>query len=709
MQAVSDFPKRPVTRMPRFPALRRRDRIPVAHPLFVALSLLFSGACVAADGAAPHHDGVVTLDTLVVTDLTPTLAMTFVTDTKLPRQPVPASDGADYLKTVPGFSLIRSGGTNGDPVLRGMFGSRLNLLADGGHMDGACPARMDNTLSYVSPETYDRLEVVKGPQTVLWGPGASAGTVRFERDIPFFDAPGMKLNAGVTFGSFGRNDQVIDTSAGNADLYARVTANRSESDDYVDGNGDDVPSAWKKWNADAAFGWAPDADSLVEVSAGSGDGDARYAGRAMDGSQFRRTSYGARAERRNFEGSLDKVDARLYYNDVDHVMDNYTLREPDPHGSMPMPIASNVGQTTTGGRLALAWSTDAWNLDAGLDARESRHRKRGAMGRDAYRAQPWTHDARSDNIGVFAELGWNLAPGSKLVGGLRLDRASVEDQRATTGSMMPRPNPTQGQTRRDTLPSGLVRWEIQPQGSATMWHLGLGHVERMPDYWELFSPTLGPAGSANAFAGIEPERTTQLDVGMHYRADRWDAWASLYAGRIQDYILFQYSQGMMGAVTRATNVDADTRGGEVGFDFRPNGEWKLGGSLAYAWGQIDGVGALPQMPPLDARFTASYDNKRWSAGALWRVVAAQDRVNPGYGNVVGQDLGPTPGFAVFSINGGYRFTERLQLAAGIDNLFDRAYAEHLNLAGNAAFGYPGDPTPINEPARSAWLKLNYRY
>ena len=91
---------------------------------------------------------------------------------------MPASDGADYLKTIPGFSAIRNGGSNGDPVLRGMFGSRLNLVSNDGSMPGACPARMDNPMSYVSPETFDRLVVVKGPQTVLWGPGASAGTVR---------------------------------------------------------------------------------------------------------------------------------------------------------------------------------------------------------------------------------------------------------------------------------------------------------------------------------------------------------------------------------------------------------------------------------------------------------------------------------------------------------------------------------------------------
>src|SRR5690606_31626825 len=70
------------------------------------------------------------LESIVVTATAPVSALTFDTSPKLPRQPVPASDGADYLKTIPGFSAVRNGGTNGDPVLRGMFGSRLNLLTN---------------------------------------------------------------------------------------------------------------------------------------------------------------------------------------------------------------------------------------------------------------------------------------------------------------------------------------------------------------------------------------------------------------------------------------------------------------------------------------------------------------------------------------------------------------------------------------------------
>lgn len=55
----------------------------------------------------------------VVTGVAQSSPLTIVTNPKEPRQPVPASDGADYLKTIPGFAVIRNGGSNGDPVLRG--------------------------------------------------------------------------------------------------------------------------------------------------------------------------------------------------------------------------------------------------------------------------------------------------------------------------------------------------------------------------------------------------------------------------------------------------------------------------------------------------------------------------------------------------------------------------------------------------------------
>ena len=696
--------------MSRFTAASRLPHPQTVFPfaLSALCCALFAPLALAADPVDEHAGHVRELSPTVVTAVAPSSPLTIVTNPKDPRQPVPASDGGDYLKTIPGFALIRNGGTNGDPVLRGMFGSRLNILTNGGMMLGACPGRMDAPTSYISPETYDQLTVIKGPQTVLWGPGASAGTILFDREPEHFGELGTRVNASVLAGSNGRFDKTIDAAAGGPLGYVRVIGNTAHSDDYKDGNGDTVPSRYDKWNGDIALGWTPDADTLLELTAGKGDGEARSAGRGMDGSQYKRESLGLRFEKSNIGEVLDKVEAQVYYNYADHVMDNYTLRTPSGTGMMAGPMASNVDRRTLGARIKATWRWADYQLISGIDAQTNEHRKRMGMGIDTYKDQNWSKDADFHNYGAFGELTWYAAERDRVITGARLDRASAKDFRARIGSgMMSKPNPTLDKTRADTLPSGFVRYEHDLADSPTTVYAGLGHAQRFPDYWELFSPSSGPAGSVNAFDAIKPEKTTQLDMGLQYKTERLEAWASVYAGEIRDYILFDYAKGS----SQAQNVNARVMGGELGAAYQLTARWKADATLAYAWGKntTDGK-ALPQMPPLDTRLGLTYSEDDWSAGALWRVVARQDRIDRNAGNVVGKDYDKSAGFGVFSLNGAYRLSKNLKVSAGVDNLLDKNYSEHLNMAGNAGYGYPAsDPTPINEPGRTLWTKIDVSF
>ncbi|MCO8589223.1 TonB-dependent copper receptor [Burkholderia multivorans] len=685
----------------------------LAVPALTAGVLSATAAAAAAD--APAHRADVPPDTpgmllppveVVASPLSTPLVI--VTDPKAPRQPLPASDGADYLKTIPGFTSIRSGGTNGDPVLRGMFGSRLNVLANGMPTLGACPNRMDAPTSYIAPESYDKVTVVKGPQTVLYGPGASAGTVLFERTTPRFERPGMRFDGSIVGGASGRNDQNVDVTAGTPDFYGRVIANHAHEQDYRDGNGRTVPSQWDKWNADAALGWTPDAHTRVELTAGTGDGYARYAGRGMDGAHFRRDTFGLSFDKRHLGDVLDRIEARVYYNEADHVMDNYTLRQPDPASSMPMRMASEVRRRTLGARAAATWRFgDAFKLVTGVDAQSNRLDSRAAMGRQNYGDQPWDAQATMWNAGAFGELTWYATEAARVIGGARVDYASARDKRATTGGMMmSRPNPTFDDDRARVLPSGFVRYERDLASLPVTWYAGIGHAERYPDYWELFSAKRGPAGSVNAFSAVQPEKTTQLDIGAQYKSDRLDAWVSAYAGYVQDFILFDYASGMMGPTTRASNVNAQIMGGEAGVGWRPLAPLRIETSVAYAWGRNATSGdPLPQMPPLEARVGLEYTRGAWSAGGLWRVVAPQHRYALNEGNVVGKDFGPSAGFGVLSLHAQYNLSKTVQISVGVDNLLNKAYAEHLNLAGNAGFGYPAN-APVNEPGRTAWVRVS---
>lgn len=667
-------------------------------------SLLAPLAFAADSSHEGHEHDLAELSPTVITAIAPSSPLTVVTNPKDPRQPVPASDGGDYLKTIPGFAVIRAGGTNGDPVLRGMFGSRLNILTNGGTMLGACPGRMDAPTSYISPETYDRLTVIKGPQSVIWGPGGSAGTILFEREPEKFGELGSRVNASVLAGSNGRFDKVLDAAAGNSLGYVRFVGNQSHSDDFKDGNGDTVPSRWDKWNGDVTLGWTPDADTLLELTAGKGDGEARSAGRGMDGSQFKRESLGLRFEKSNLGDVLDKVEAQVYYNYADHVMDNYTLRTPSGSGMMGMPMVSNVDRRTMGARIKATWRWADVELVSGIDAQTNEHRQRGGMGVNAHKGQPWSKDADFHNYGAFGELTWHATGEDRLITGARLDRASARDFRKDSA--------TQGDTRADTLPSGFVRYEHDLAALPATTYIGLGHAQRFPDYWELFSPKRPPAGAVNAFDGIKPEKTTQLDFGIQYQDERLEAWASGYVGQIRDYILFDYQRNRMGSFTsQAQNIDARIMGGELGAAYKLTENWKADATLAYAWGKNSSDGkALPQMPPLESRLGLTYSRDVWSVGALWRLVAEQNRIAQNQGNVVGKDYDKSAGFGVFSLNGAYKVNNNLKLSAGVDNLFDKAYAEHLNLAGNAGFGYPANSVqPVNEPGRTFWTKVDFSF
>ncbi|MPM90894.1 hypothetical protein SDC9_138017 [bioreactor metagenome] len=174
---------------------------------------------------------------------------------------------------------------------------------------------------------------------------------------------------------------------------------------------------------------------------------------------------------------------------------------------------------------------------------------------------------------------------------------------------------------------------------------------------------------------------------------------------MKDFILFDYS----GTSSAVRNVNARTAGLELGGSYRLGSALTAQGTLAYSWAEnrTDGR-ALPQTPPLEVKLGLDYAQGPWNAGALWRVVAAQNRYALKEGNVVGKDFGPSAGFGVVSLNAGYRVHQSLKLTAGVDNLFDKAYSEHLNLAGNAGFGYPGG-TRIGEPGRTFWVRADLTF
>jgi iron complex outermembrane receptor protein len=330
----------------------------------------------------------------------------------------------------------------------------------------------------------------------------------------------------------------------------------------------------------------------------------------------------------------------------------------------------------------------ASNLKAktGFDYSISKHSS------DSMGMTPFIVDAELENHAVFTELTNKLSDKDSIVGGVRLDHWRAYDNE---GGLMA--SATRGKSRSENLASGFARYEtilaIIPNAKG---YIGLGHSERMPDYWELISKSTG-----QQFLTLNPEKTNQLDLGVIQKNDSSLMSASMFYNKINDYVLINWS-GMGGV----SNVDATTYGGELSAVQYLMPKWKLGTSVMYTHGKNDTTNKpLAQVAPLEGRISLNYEEGKFTHGGVLRLVAAKDKYDANYGGIAGYDIGKTGGFGIFSLNTTYKHDKRTTISAGVDNLFDKTYAEFISRTGTEATltGYVPN-TRVNEPGRTAWLK-----
>ncbi len=632
-------------------------------------------------------------------------------DPKQPTQPIPAVDGAAYLQSIVGFNQIKNGGANGDVTFRGMFGSRIKILTDGTENLGACPSRMDNPTSYISPESYDKITVIKGPQTVQYAHTGSAATVIFEREPEKLTSEKpYRGQASIMLGSYGRLDHNVETAVGDETKYVRLNANRSVADSYQDGAGHTVPSDWEKWNADLAFGWTPNEDTWVELKGGKSDGEAVYAGRSMDGSQFARESLGLHIEKKNINEVIQKVEAQVDYSYNDHVMDNFRLRKPPmthdmmTHQMVANPSEMQVTRRTLNSRLAMTSKWDKLSLITGVDTQQNHHA--GSM-KSMMMNIPLSTNMKFHSYGAFGEMTYQFNDAYKMVSGARVDQVEIDALKLD-------------QDRKETLPSAFIRLENQHPEHQMKSYIGLGYVERVPDYWELFSTAHGNTGmSKPTFNDLDTEKTLQLDMGYQQQIGAFNLWTSAYTGLVNDFILLSYhnhpTTGMGGHdhgssfSAGAKNVDAVIAGAEAGIGYQFTDAIQADLSTMYAWGEItDNNDPMPQIAPLEGRFNLRYVQDKYSLGLLWRAVAKQDRINLNKGNIVGYDIAESKGFSTLALNATYKLMNDVDLAIGIDNVFDKNYAEHLNKLGSSGFGYAATEQ-FNNIGRNYWARISMKF
>ncbi len=615
--------------------------------------------------------------------------------------PAPLSDGGELLRSVNGVSGSRMGGRGIDPIIRGQSQGRLNILLDGAYLHSGCPNRMDPPTTYAVTDSYDQITVIKGSRTVIYGGGGSGGTVLFQRGWPDIEQT-VSGEASYSYRSNSDSEALnLDLTAASELGYLRVIGHRGEAENYQDGAGNEVRSAWESQSAGLLGGIRLGDNTRLEGSFEQVEEEnVLFAGAGMDSPFSDNDSMRLKLTHDFAAGNLQRLRVEAYRTEINHLMDNFSLR---PAGMMQMKAPTS--SDTSGGRVLLdAYFADtAWVFGADLQQND----RNGTVinNINGMKGGILWPEAEIRQYGLFTEAEHRLDNTNSIKAGLRLDRVSAEAGRSRESFMLMGTPTTPAaryqaiygasdQPQDETNVAGFASWSHRLNSHYQL-ETSLSRSVRSADATERFMAKGDWVGNPQ----LAPEKHHQLELSLDFdNGDhRWQL--SSWYNRVSDYILREYR----GNVQSYRNVDAELYGIEFEGRYRLSDSLSLRPALAWLQGNNrDDNQSLSQISPLSARLALEYQQSDWLLAAELVTAARQNDVCLRSDSACnGLDVQKTPGYGVMNLHGEYRINDSLMLTAGVDNLFDKLWRSHENRE-----DVSGNQVQVAEPGRSAWLKLS---
>lgn len=610
-----------------------------------------------------------------------------------------AVDGGDLLKNINGVNTIRRGGHGLDAVIRGQSDQRLNTFLDGAMVYGACSAKMDPASTYANVNNYDSVTVIKGTQSVLFGAGGPGGVVSFKRVTNPVTKPEFRIgqNFDSNAGAYTTSGNMIFPLSSSS--YLRLNGSATNAGNYETGAGIKPLTEYSTTDYTIILGTLLADGSKLELNYSNNRQDkVGYPGLMMDIVYSYTDMYTFKYHRVTPIGIFSNMNLELFNTDIDHLMDNRTLRS----GGTAM--ATPTSSDTYGGRII---GTIGSNIRAGLDYEHNTKNAEQTMG-GTLNTYLWP-DVETEKLGLFFEKDMN-----NISYGLRYDQVELDPTRAnvdTGGGMMQHSANTvyavaanggyAAATKRDfDNISGFLRFSNLIGGSS---YLNVSINERAPDATELFNAKQNSSAMMRHVGNphLSSERHMTIELGHEGMFLGNHITGSVFYNDVDDYVTtHRVADAAMGTRTYK-NVDATLYGYEItahrmmlGIDTTLN--------LNYTRGEDDTQNRpLPQIMPLAGDLTFEIKSAKSNYGLRINFADSQDR----FDSKVLDVAGGTGGYTVYDIFAGFEPSPNLRFTVGMSNITDKRYATHLNTTNN--LDSAADRT--DEPGRSLFGSINYEF
>lgn len=630
-----------------------------------------------------------------------TKSMTLTDNDKL------SHDAGAILSQIPSISSIRKSGSYGwDPVLRGYKYDQLNLVIDGVQTaTAACPNRMDPPASQIPLNQIKKVEVYKGPHSLRYGP-AIGGTINFISEKGQFTArqTNVRLSSGYeSNGNIFRTEGLVGLQ--NEKLNFNLNGAWSQGEDYSDGNGDAVPAAFKKGSFGGDIAYKINANQSISLSATRNL--ARYvdfAGLPMDLKSDDTWLLNVKHQM-SLPGKVWSVlNTSAFYSYVDHSMDNLS-KNMNPR----MVNAETHAETrTAGGRVEAKLNLRHGWTYLGADLRieqaegtRTREMVAGPMAGNVFYDNVWQNGMISRS-GIFSEYHLQKAPFHYILS-VRLDvnNAKIQDEASEfvnnyeqTRSTQVNPSLSLG-TNYDInnhLTAGLWVGRAQRSGSLT---------ERYINYFPVGLDPYELLGNPD----LKPEINNQVDLNFSFKKSSTQVKLGIFGSYLENFITSEVKEGLMPrlpnspGVRQFINIDqAFISGFEASWQQKLFAGMKQSLGIIYSKGDDKNANEpLPEIPPLEINYQLRgvYLKEKLQMNVSLRQVLAQNRVSESFAEM------STPSFTTVDFAVNYQIHRQWRLSAGVQNIFDASYYEHLNRS------LLGQNRRINAPGRNFAMTLSF--
>jgi iron complex outermembrane recepter protein len=603
-----------------------------------------------------------------------------VTEEEVRREQPLARSSVDLLQDVPGIAINRLSPLTGSLNIRGLTGERIGLLVDGERLPNR---QFGPSFSNIDPFRIERIEVLKGPASSIYGADAFGGVVNIITSTPRPDTPfTVRTNSFIgSYAEFANNIEARgpnfivgwtvrsagDASDGDGDLIPLGTDYRT-NDLYASGRVDLSPidrleirlDRYRQNDADLP-GFATPPNSVFQITGAENEFQNRdryslaYVNEGTPGG----TSFSLRGYYQRFE---DQTDLENLLTIPGQTIDRGPFLPPIVIPPIEIPgRSSSRGLTETYGFSAQANTPiGAGILTYGYDfSRDS------GSSFDRIADQRGPLNTRTFN-GVFLQSSYNVAPRLTLAGGLRFDSFqsdSSDDQESDDDAV----TLNVGGIYRFTDELAFRANFAQGFRPATLLFLFGSNADR-----SFFAPTRGAIVSN---PDLEPERANNIDVGLSYTSGRVRASVAYFHNDISNFLGFESitpRQTAAGFTTLQTaNKDVLIDGVELSASYLLDRRWTIEGNFTYSSIRDTDGDPISQLEviPLTVLLRLRYDDGRFNAYLQSRIYGGQGTVLLA-NNVEGEGSPPA---TVFDLQLGYRVTSNFELTLSVENLFDNDY------------------------------------